>query len=91
MSAPPRSLRTDVRSPARILIIDDEPRIRESLETLLTLEGFDVTLAPDGPAASTALSARSSTCSCSTSPCPARAASTCCRASSACTPSCPSS
>lgn len=32
----------------RLLIIDDEPSIRESLETLLTLEGFDVTLAPDG-------------------------------------------
>lgn len=32
----------------RLLIIDDEPGIRESLETLLTLEGFDVTLAPDG-------------------------------------------
>ena len=36
-------------SNARLLIIDDEPSIRESLETLLTLEGFDVTLAPDGP------------------------------------------
>ena len=34
---------------ARLLIIDDEPSIRESLETLLTLEGFDVSLAPDGP------------------------------------------
>ena len=34
---------------ARLLIIDDEPSIRESLETLLTLEGFDVTLAFDGP------------------------------------------
>jgi DNA-binding NtrC family response regulator len=33
---------------ARLLIIDDEPSIRESLETLLTLEGFDVSLAPDG-------------------------------------------
>ena len=33
----------------RLLIIDDEPSIRESLETLLTLEGFAVTLAPDGP------------------------------------------
>ncbi len=33
---------------ARLLIIDDEPSIRESLDTLLTLEGFDVTLAPDG-------------------------------------------
>ncbi len=33
---------------SRILIIDDEAAIRESLETLLTLEGFDVTLAFDG-------------------------------------------
>ncbi len=33
---------------ARLLIIDDEPSIRESLETLLTLEGFDITLAIDG-------------------------------------------
>jgi DNA-binding NtrC family response regulator len=32
----------------RILIIDDENAIRESLETLLTLEGFTVTLASDG-------------------------------------------
>lgn len=32
----------------RILIIDDENAIRESLETLLTLEGFTVTLAFDG-------------------------------------------
>jgi DNA-binding NtrC family response regulator len=33
----------------RILIIDDETGIRESLETLLTLEGFTVILAQDGP------------------------------------------
>ena len=32
----------------RILIIDDEPGIRESLEVLLTLEGFDVDMAPEG-------------------------------------------
>ena len=32
----------------RILIIDDEAGIRDSLETLLTLEGFSVDLAPDG-------------------------------------------
>jgi DNA-binding NtrC family response regulator len=37
------------RSP-RILIIDDEAAIRESLDTLLTLEGFTVTMAPDGTA-----------------------------------------
>lgn len=34
----------------RILIIDDEAGIRDSLETLLSLEGFDVELAPDGDA-----------------------------------------
>src|SRR5580658_2427429 len=33
---------------ARILIIDDEAGIRDSLETLLTLEGFSVDLAADG-------------------------------------------
>ncbi|MDE1175374.1 MAG: sigma-54 dependent transcriptional regulator [Edaphobacter sp.] len=32
----------------RILIIDDESGIRESLETMLTLEGFTITLATDG-------------------------------------------
>jgi DNA-binding NtrC family response regulator len=32
----------------RILIIDDENAIRESLETLLTLEGFMVSMASDG-------------------------------------------
>lgn len=32
----------------RILIIDDEAAIRDSLETLLTLEGFQVEMAPDG-------------------------------------------
>jgi DNA-binding NtrC family response regulator len=33
----------------RILIIDDEAAIRESLETLLDLEGYVVDSAPDGP------------------------------------------
>ena len=33
----------------RILIIDDEEAIRESLDTLLTLEGFSVSAAVDGP------------------------------------------
>jgi DNA-binding NtrC family response regulator len=32
----------------RILIIDDETAIRESLDTLLTLEGFSVSMAGDG-------------------------------------------
>jgi DNA-binding NtrC family response regulator len=39
-----------VVGPARILIIDDEAAIRESLEALLSMEGFHVTLAPDGAA-----------------------------------------
>ena len=34
----------------RILIIDDEAAIRESLETLLTLEGYTVEMAPEGDA-----------------------------------------
>jgi DNA-binding NtrC family response regulator len=34
----------------RILIIDDEAGIRDSLETLLILEGFRIDLAPDGNA-----------------------------------------
>src|SRR6201994_1638447 len=36
--------------PLRILIIDDEAAIRESLETLLVLEGYAVDLAPEGQA-----------------------------------------
>jgi len=32
----------------RILVIDDEEDIRESLEALLTLEGYAVDLAPNG-------------------------------------------
>ena len=35
----------------RILIVDDEPSIRQLIATLLTLEGFDVSTAPDGRAA----------------------------------------
>jgi DNA-binding NtrC family response regulator len=39
-----------VVGPASVLIIDDENAIRESLEALLTMEGFSVTMAADGPA-----------------------------------------
>ena len=34
--------------PASILVIDDEAGIRESLEVLLTLEGYSVRMANDG-------------------------------------------
>ena len=50
-AAAPQEPRLPSSSPgARILIIDDEAAIRDSLETLLTLEGFQVSLAPDGSA-----------------------------------------
>src|ERR1039458_3198299 len=39
-----------VVGPARILIVDDELAIRESLDALLGMEGFQVTMASDGPA-----------------------------------------
>ena len=35
-------------SKGRILVVDDEPDIRESLEVLLRMEGYDVDLARDG-------------------------------------------
>lgn len=35
----------------RVLIVDDEPSIRQLVATLLTLEGFGVTTASDGRAA----------------------------------------
>ena len=53
-SSPPTS--STPTMPTRLLIIDDEPMIRESLEMLLTLEGFHVTLAIDGPTGLEALS-----------------------------------
>jgi two-component system response regulator MprA len=35
----------------RILVVDDEPAVRESLRSCLEFEGYDVMLAPDGVAA----------------------------------------
>ena len=32
----------------RILVVDDEPAVREALERILRLEGFDVDMACDG-------------------------------------------
>ncbi|WP_158748472.1 sigma-54 dependent transcriptional regulator [Acidobacterium sp. S8] len=47
----PHSLASSHSEPAhRILIIDDEAAIRESLETLLTLEGYTIETAPEGDA-----------------------------------------
>jgi len=46
----PRPAAPDPRlaGPAGVLIVDDEAAIRDSLETLLTMEGFQVTTAVDG-------------------------------------------
>jgi DNA-binding NtrC family response regulator len=45
-----RTVPPDARlaGPASVLIIDDEAAIRDSLETLLVMEGFQVTMAVDG-------------------------------------------
>jgi DNA-binding NtrC family response regulator len=44
----PTSQRADEVTTGSVLIIDDEAAIRESLETLLELEGYEVTTAEDG-------------------------------------------
>jgi len=42
---------TGEASPARILIVDDEPAVREALHRSLAFEGYDTALAADGIAA----------------------------------------
>ena len=37
--------------PATLLVADDDPAVRESLDRVLTREGYTVVLAPDGQAA----------------------------------------
>jgi DNA-binding NtrC family response regulator len=49
-SAPPVAADARLAGSANVLIIDDEAAIRESLEALLTMEGFNVIMAADGPA-----------------------------------------
>ena len=38
-----------MNTPSKILIIDDEPITRDTLEALLAGAGYDVTLAASGP------------------------------------------
>jgi DNA-binding NtrC family response regulator len=58
LESPTPTEASDHSAPAlpRILIIDDEAAIRESLDTLLTFEGFQVSMAIDGPSGLDALS-----------------------------------
>ena len=51
----------------RILVVDDEPAVREALERILRLDGFEVALACDGREAVRSQAARRPTRSCSTS------------------------
>ena len=39
---------TAVKSPVRILVVDDSSTIRRSAETMLTTEGYDVVTAENG-------------------------------------------
>jgi DNA-binding NtrC family response regulator len=48
LAVPPSITSPQLERGHRILIIDDEASIRESLETLLTLEGYIVEIAPEG-------------------------------------------
>jgi DNA-binding NtrC family response regulator len=48
LAVPPSTASSHTDRAHRILIIDDESAIRESLETLLTLEGYVVEMAPEG-------------------------------------------
>jgi two-component system response regulator MprA len=45
-------------APARILVVDDEPAVRQALTRALALERYEVTLARDAPEAEAALGAR---------------------------------
>ena len=48
LAVPPSTTSSQSEPAHRILITDDEAAIRESLETLLTLEGYTVEMAPEG-------------------------------------------
>ncbi len=46
---------TDMHQSHTVLVVDDEPAVREMLDDVLTSEGHDVLTAPDGAAAFDAL------------------------------------
>lgn len=58
--------------PVHILVVDDDPRIRQMLTRYFQQEGYRVSAAADGAAMRALLNARRFDTSCSTSSCPAR-------------------
>ena len=67
------------RRPPRILVVDDEPSMREMLRIVLRRDGYEVLVAENGRAAiDVAASASRSTCCSRTSRCRTSAASRCC-------------
>ncbi len=76
---------------ASILVIDDEAAIRESLEVLLTLEGYTVGMASDGEQGLRVLELETSTWCFWIWRCRGRAAWSCCRRSRSASPNCRSS
>ena len=67
------------RPSRRILVVDDEPSMRDMLRIVLRRDGYDVQVAANGRAAHRHAQARArSICCCRTSGCPTSAASRCC-------------
>ncbi len=75
----PRRTWAKVSSAGSVLIIDDEAAIRESLETLLEMEGYDVQSAATADEGLAGSASAPSTWSCSTWRCPIATASICWR------------
>ena len=71
-----------------VLLAEDDPAIAEPLSRALHREGYAVHVVADGPARSTPPPPAASTCSCSTSGCPAwtawRSAGGCASAAASC-------
>jgi len=79
---------SDSGADAKILVIDDEAGIRESLEVLLTLEGYTVEMAVDGEAGLARLEQNSYDLVLLDLSLPASRDSNCCRRFTSAIPSC---
>jgi hypothetical protein len=91
LAVPDNSQAAGSDSLPRILIIDDESAIRESLETLLSMEGYDVDSAENGELGLERIADSPSIWSCSTSPSPVATESKSSAPCASAKPTCPSS